>query len=312
MYSRGSRRRPGGAASPRHRDPPAGRPAARSRRSPCRSRARRRRASSAVIPESELESEVLRAQEGDHFLELVLGRRLDADLLALDRRLRLFELLVLDRLDDRFRLFLRDALGKLDLAPHGVVRRGRGGAELEVLHGHVALDELGLQHVEQGLHLEVVVGDERQHGLGAVERDRGLRALEVVALSHLFGGLIHRVVDLLEVGTGGDVERGYAGHRAVMYPPQTYNRKLSSALALETWRRRARAFSLICLTRSRVIPSREPISSSVMGPWPSSPKYNRRIFASRSLRVASTSSIDSVRACSKISSSGPGLVVSGR
>src|SRR5205814_10240495 len=84
----------------------------------------------------------------------------------------------------------------------------RSGSELEVLHRHVAFDEFRLQHVEQGLHLEVVVGDEGEDGLGAVERDRRLRALEVVALSHLFGGLVHRVVDLLEVGTGGDVERG--------------------------------------------------------------------------------------------------------
>src|SRR2546422_106331 len=32
------------------------------------------------------------------------------------------------------------------------------------------------------------------------------------------------------------------------------------------------------------MPSREPISSSVIGSWPSSPKYRRRILASRSLR----------------------------
>src|SRR3989454_2537562 len=51
-------------------------------------------------------------------------------------------------------------------------------SELEVLHRHVAFDELRLQHVEQGLHLEVVVGDEGEDGLGAVERERRLRALE--------------------------------------------------------------------------------------------------------------------------------------
>jgi hypothetical protein len=49
-------------------------------------------------------------------------------------------------------------------------------------------------------------------------------------------------------------------------------RKLSRALARLTCRSRLNAFSLIWRTRSRVIPSRLPISSSVIGSGPSSPK----------------------------------------
>src|SRR5206468_7076096 len=77
-----------------------GRPGAR------RPRTARRAASSAVVPEFELEPELLGPQERDYLLELVLGGRLHPDLLALDRGLRLLELLVLERLDDRLGLLL--------------------------------------------------------------------------------------------------------------------------------------------------------------------------------------------------------------
>ncbi len=46
----------------------------------------------------------------------------------------------------------------------------------------------------------------------------------------------------------------------------------SRARARETWRRRESAFSLIWRTRSRVIPRRAPICSSVIGSSPSRPK----------------------------------------
>ena len=49
-------------------------------------------------------------------------------------------------------------------------------------------------------------------------------------------------------------------------------RKDSSARARETCRSRESAFSLICRTRSRVIPSKAPICSSVIGSSASSPK----------------------------------------
>src|SRR5207244_2434253 len=100
-----------------------GRPGAR------RPRTARRAASSAVVPEFELEPELLGPQERDYLLELVLGGRLHPDLLALDRGLRLLELLVLERLDDRLGLLLWDALGELS---HGVVEFLQIGARGDV------------------------------------------------------------------------------------------------------------------------------------------------------------------------------------
>src|SRR3989475_10361869 len=49
-------------------------------------------------------------------------------------------------------------------------------------------------------------------------RSGGFRPLEVVALGDLFGRLVDGVIDFLEVGAGGDVERSQAGHRAVNLP----------------------------------------------------------------------------------------------
>jgi hypothetical protein len=126
--------------------------------------------------------------------------------------LGLLEFLVLDRLDDRLRLLLRDALRELDLAAHRVVCGGRDRPELEVLHRDAAFDEFPLQHVEQRLHFEVVVRDERERRRGAIERDGGLRTLEVVALGDLLGRLIHGVIDLLQVGAGRDVEGREGAH----------------------------------------------------------------------------------------------------
>src|SRR5437773_442564 len=217
---------------------------------------------------------------------------------------------------------MAEVVGEVGTVPHQLT-------DLEVLQGDAALDELALEDVEQRLHPEVVVRGERERGLRAVERDRALRPFEVVALGHFLRGLVHGVIDLLEVGAGGDVEGGERRHGGkdtgarsrehgalLLAAPcsllRCQVRKLSSARAREMCRNRASAFSLICRTRSRVMPSCEPISSSVIGSCPSSPKYKRRILASRSFSVPSTFSMDSVRACSKISSSGPGFVVSGR
>src|SRR5207248_10708885 len=76
----------------------------------------------------------------------------------------------------------------------------------------LALEELRAQHVEQRLDLEVVVRVERACQRGAIDRDRGLRALEVVPLRDLFGRLVDGVVDFLEVRSSGNIERRKASH----------------------------------------------------------------------------------------------------
>jgi hypothetical protein len=74
-------------------------------------------------------------------------------------------------------------------------------------------------------------------------------------------------------GSDSDGEDDDEAERALSRPDGLpYARKLSSARARLTCRRRLSAFSLICRTRSRVMPSRLPISSSVIGSGPSSPK----------------------------------------
>ena len=101
---------------------------------------------------------------------------------------------------------------RLDGAAHRLAGALDQVADLEVLHRHAALDHPGLQHVEQRVHPELVVRREPDLRLGPVELDGAVGALEVVSLGDLLQGLVHGVVDLLEVGAGGDIEGGVAGH----------------------------------------------------------------------------------------------------
>src|SRR5205814_3604596 len=135
----------------------------------------------------------------------------------------------------------------------------------------------------------IIIGDEHEHGFGALELDRGLGAFEVVALANLFLRLVDSVVDFLKVDAGGHVERTGLRHaneaneagscyeakkKSELFSARSsrlgllarsYPRYDSSARALDTCRSRESAFSLICLTRSRVIPSSDPICWSVLG-----------------------------------------------
>ena len=83
---------------------------------------------------------------------------------------------------------------------------GSGSVELEVLDRHAAADHPRLEHVPDGVHLELVVGDELNQVLGPLEVDRGLRSLEVVALGQFLLGLVDGVVDFLHVHGGRHIE----------------------------------------------------------------------------------------------------------
>ena len=85
-------------------------------------------------------------------------------------------------------------------------------AVVEVLDRHVALHELRLQHVDDGLHLEVVGRGDGDVLL--VPGDLGLAVLEIVALGDLLAGLVERVVDLLQIDARHDVERRHAALRS--------------------------------------------------------------------------------------------------
>jgi len=73
------------------------------------------------------------------------------------------------------------------------------------LRGDRALHELRLQDVHDRLQPVVVVGQHLDAVL--VQRDLGLRPLEVVPLADLLDRLVDRVVDLLHVHDRYDVER---------------------------------------------------------------------------------------------------------
>src|SRR5262245_46228291 len=80
--------------------------------------------SAAVVAELKSAAEILLAQLAHGFLELILGRRADADLVRHDRGLDLLQLPLLQELDDLLCRLGGDPLLQRDRAPHGVV----GGA----------------------------------------------------------------------------------------------------------------------------------------------------------------------------------------
>ena len=87
----------------------------------------------------------------------------------------------------------------------------------------------------------------------------------------------HRLIATSSAGVGNGVPTPAVKPFTVNRSPDVTSRALtprydSSARARDTCRSRDSAFSLICRTRSRVIPSRLPICSSVIGSSPSSPK----------------------------------------
>src|SRR4051812_29597613 len=167
---------------------------------------------STVVPEFELDAEVLAAKQRDRLLEIVARWRCHPDLIALNRRLHFLEL----RLLDRRRHFLGGIAveGHLerDLAANGVATGGLDLARIEIFYGHVAPNQLRLKHIPQRFHLVVVLGGQRDLAADAIELDRRGRALEVVALGDLFLRLVDGVVDFLEVDASGDIERSLLGH----------------------------------------------------------------------------------------------------
>src|SRR5919112_1300650 len=106
-------------------------------------------------------------------------------------------------------LVLGDALEERALHPvvaaAGRLRLGRG----ERLERHRPLHQLVLEHVEGGQGPLVGLGDD--HHVLARPGQRGAGVLEVEALRQLLSCLVDRVVDLLAVDLGDDVERG-VGH----------------------------------------------------------------------------------------------------
>src|ERR671912_917032 len=167
-----------------------------------------RQISSAIVREAQRQALVALLEQGDRLLEVVLALARDPELVALDLGLDL-EPGLPQGLGQRLGLVLGDPLE--ERARHPVVAaagrpRLRRGQRLE---RDRPLHQLVLEHVEGGQ--RPLIGLGQDHHLLARPGERGTGVLEVEALRQFLSCLVDRVVDLLAVDLGDDVERG-VGH----------------------------------------------------------------------------------------------------
>src|SRR4051794_2120727 len=160
---------------------------------------------SAVVGELHREVVVLLAHQLLDGLQVVALLRRHPELVALDLRLDALGALVADQFGDLPGVVRADPLleGDRDLAhPSGLARLGR----VEHLEADVALDQLLLEHVENGVRPVVGRGADL-YGVLALPVDGGAGALEVEPGGDLACRLSQGVVDLLAVDLAHDVER---------------------------------------------------------------------------------------------------------
>src|SRR6476646_5320512 len=96
--------------------------------------ARRVNSLSTVVPELELDAEILAAEEGDRFLQIVARRRRDPYLISLDGGLDFPELGLLDRGGEFFRGLAVEGHLERDFAADGVAPRRRDLSRIQVLY----------------------------------------------------------------------------------------------------------------------------------------------------------------------------------
>jgi hypothetical protein len=146
---------------------------------------------------------VVGSQQRLHLLERVARLRRDPQLVTLDRG-RYLELRGLDLLDHGLCLVGGDAVDERDVEAVVAARSRLGFVVVERLQADLALDQLGLEHVER--RHDALFGVRADGDAVARPLHRRAGVLEVVALRDLLGGLVDRVVDLLPVDLGHDVE----------------------------------------------------------------------------------------------------------
>ena len=113
----------------------------------------------AIVRELNVDPEIGLTNQGDDLLQAVAVFAGDADDLSVDGGLYLL-LGILDELDDLTRLFNGDALLELDLLADGGAGGGLDFAVFKGLERDIALDELGLEDVDDGFELVLVGGGE--------------------------------------------------------------------------------------------------------------------------------------------------------
>src|ERR1700753_260477 len=165
---------------------------------------------SAVIDKLQSEVEFLALQQGDDRLQVVLLLGRDPQLLALHLGLDALGALVPDDLAELLGVVLGDAFLEADGQP--VLLAGQLGlAGVQHLERDPALDQLVLEHVQDRVGALLAVGPDL-HPLLPGPGDRRADVAEVEPLADFLSRLVQRVVDLLPVELGHDVERRICRH----------------------------------------------------------------------------------------------------
>src|ERR1700761_9108052 len=165
---------------------------------------------SAVVDKLQSEVEVLALEQGDDRLQVVLLLGRDPQLVPLDLRLDALGALVPDDLAKLLGVVLGDAFLEADGQPV-LLARQLGLAGVQHLERDPALDQLVLEHVEDGVGPLLAVGPDL-HPLLPGPGNRGADVAEIEPLADLLARLVQRVVDLLPVELGHDVERRICRH----------------------------------------------------------------------------------------------------
>src|SRR5580658_2275925 len=160
-----------------------------------------------VVDELDGEVEFLDLEQGDDRLQVVLLLGRDPELFTLDLSAHGLRAFVPDDLRDLLGVVLADAL--LEGHAHPVFLAGQPGVgRIQRLERDAALDQLVLEHVKDRLGPLFAVGPDFD-GLVAGPGDGRADAAEVEPGADLLGRLVQRVVDLLPVELGHDVEGGF-------------------------------------------------------------------------------------------------------
>ncbi len=161
------------------------------------------------------------ANQRDNILERVPIFARNPDQIALDRRLH-FLLRFFNCLHD-FPAFLdRNALLQLDFLPDSSMRGGHNRPVNQILQGHLALHQLGLQNINDSLQFEFIGARNGQGQFFFVQLDVRLGILEIVAGLNLFLRLLHGVDNFRHLDLGDDIKtvigHSYSFSAAITFP----------------------------------------------------------------------------------------------
>ena len=153
---------------------------------------------SAVVHEIDGKIKLKALDKVDALLEVVLALAADSNFVSLNLGLH-FDSLILDLLDERLGLILRNAFLEFDLLFDRHSARGLFFRVVDLSRIDSALHEFAKNNVSHLLELALVATD--QSDLVLLENDFGVRALEVEAVHEFLLGLVDCIADFLLVYT---------------------------------------------------------------------------------------------------------------